>query len=397
MTTTASETPAVAGRTPDQLRAQLMRRELLATVRGEVAGTKAERKAKATQDRIRRRATLAGEIATTRHDIYQSGEARAQRVASTQTIALVVLLPVLVAFGAWSAAGVQAGLVTLLSIPEGSPLAAAAWLLEPALIGGVAGIIILRARLRSAGGDLDHRATRVELGALGASIVLNAVGHWPSTMDLTAAGALLGHTLGPVGAAATAYLISVVQDGVSSADPWTLPSGERAPSLRTQETPETAAQELPEGSPESAPALSPAVLLLAARAALAASPAPTTDAPRGERTSAPEQPQKPARESRPDQGKRVPPAARKTSEKPSPRRMTDAQLADALAALVDSQDLPESPAVSRVQDALSLGFERAKRVLAIHHERTEAVLPGQLDITAEMTAQESPEAASVAV
>src|SRR5690606_17153997 len=43
--------------------------------------------------------------------------------------------------------------------------------------------------------------------------------------------ALVGHALGPLGAAGTAYLISVIQDGISSADPWHLGDGSPAPSL----------------------------------------------------------------------------------------------------------------------------------------------------------------------
>src|SRR5690606_37638384 len=139
--------------------------------------------------------------------------------------------PVLLAFGAWSAAGVQAGMVTLLNLEPGSVAAAAAWLVEPALIGVVATIILVRARLRSAGGDLDERATRIEWAALTLSILLNCVGHWPDSLDATAFAALVGHALGPVGAAGTAYLISVIQDGISSANPWRRDDGSPAPSL----------------------------------------------------------------------------------------------------------------------------------------------------------------------
>src|SRR5690606_8929775 len=158
-------------------------------------------------------------------------EARALRLARTRTAALAALLPVLLAFGAWSAAGVQAGMVTLLGLQPGSVAAAAAWLVEPALIGVVATVILIRARLRSVGGDLDERATRVEWAALTLSIALNCVGHWPDSLGVTAFAALVGHALGPLGAAGTAYLISVIQDGISSADPWHLGDGSPAPSL----------------------------------------------------------------------------------------------------------------------------------------------------------------------
>ncbi|MGV2387029.1 MAG UNVERIFIED_CONTAM: hypothetical protein LOD86_17440, partial [Thermobifida fusca] len=76
-----------------------------------------------------------------------------------------------------------------------------------------------------------ERATRVEWAALSLSIALNCVGHWPNSLDATAFAALVGHALGPIGAAGTAYLISVVQDGIASADPWHLDDGAPAPSL----------------------------------------------------------------------------------------------------------------------------------------------------------------------
>src|SRR5690606_11535428 len=112
-----------------------------------------------------------------------------------------------------------------------SAAATAAWLVEPALIGIVATVILIRARLRSVGGDLDERATRVEWAALTLSIALNCAGHWPDDVDATAFAALVGHALGPLGAAATAYLISVIQDGISSANPWRRDDGSPAPSL----------------------------------------------------------------------------------------------------------------------------------------------------------------------
>src|SRR5690606_20680711 len=68
-------------------------------------------------------------------------------------------------------------------------------------------------------------------GALTLSIALNCAGHWPDDVDATAFAALVGHALGPLGAAATAYLISVIQDGISNANPWLLDDGSPAPSL----------------------------------------------------------------------------------------------------------------------------------------------------------------------
>ena len=214
-----------------RLRERLQHREARAQVRAEARTRRRARRARQRVDHLRQQALLAGTAARTRYEVLQTGEARALRLARTRTAALAALLPVLLAFGAWSAAGVQAGMVALLSLEQGSVAAAAAWLVEPALIGVVATVILIRARLRSVGGDLDERATRVEWAALTLSIALNCVGHWPRDVDATAFAALVGHALGPIGAAATAYLISVIQDGISSADPWHLDDGSPAPSL----------------------------------------------------------------------------------------------------------------------------------------------------------------------
>lgn len=214
-----------------RLRERLQHREARAQVRAEARARRRARRARQRVDQLRQQAMLAGAAARTRWEVLQTGEARALRLARTRTAALAALLPVLLAFGAWSATGVQAGMVTLLSLEQGSVAAAAAWLVEPALIGVVATVILVRARLRSVGGDLDERATRVEWAALSLSIGLNCVGHWPASLDATAFAALVGHALGPVGAAGTAYLISVVQDGIASANPWLLDDGSPAPSL----------------------------------------------------------------------------------------------------------------------------------------------------------------------
>src|SRR5690606_11885399 len=214
-----------------RLRDRLQRREARAQVRAEARARRLARRARQRVDQLRQQAMLAGAAARTRWEVLQTGEARALRLERTRTVALAVLLPVLFAFGAWSATGVQAGMVALLGLQPGSAAAAAAWLVEPALIGVVATVILVRARLRSAGGDLDERATRIEWAALSLSIALNCVGHWPGDVDATAFAALVGHALGPVGAAGTAYLISVIQDGISSANPWLLDDGSPAPSL----------------------------------------------------------------------------------------------------------------------------------------------------------------------
>lgn len=214
-----------------ELRKRLERAEAKASVQSTYRRRRADRRARDRQASIRRRAALAGEMARTRAEVAQSGEARAQRITGTRTLALALLLPVMVAFGAWSAAGVQAGMVAMLGLDPESSAAAMAWAVEPALLGIVAGVILIRAQLQASGGDLDKRASYVEFGALSMSIVLNMAGHWPSELSGSAVAALAGHALGPIGAAGAAYLIAVVQDGVRDADPWTLADGSRAPSL----------------------------------------------------------------------------------------------------------------------------------------------------------------------
>ncbi|GLZ05284.1 hypothetical protein Acsp03_27500 [Actinomadura sp. NBRC 104412] len=239
------------------LRERLERKEGRARVRAEARTRKAERVSRQRLADLRQRSVLAGERARVRHQVAQSAEARALRVERTRTLALAVLLPVMAAFGAWSAAGVQAGMVTLLGLDTDAPAAVLAWLVEPALLGVVAGVILIRARLRSAGGDLDERATWIESGALLTSVLLNMAGHWPEHLDGAGLATLAGHTLGPVGAASTAFLISVVEDGVSRATPWLLANGEPAPTLngpgdeaapspsRTREPAEAAAPRVP--------------------------------------------------------------------------------------------------------------------------------------------------------
>ncbi|WP_304456016.1 hypothetical protein [Nocardiopsis sp. YSL2] len=385
--------------TPEELREQLTRRESIAKVREDVAAKRAERRAAAKARRIEREARLTGQQARTRYDVYQSGEARAQRISRTRTLALALLVPVLCAFGAWSAAGVQAGMVTLLSLEPDSAAAMMAWLVEPALLGIVAGIIIIRAQLQSAGGDLDERAVRIEFGALATSILLNFAGHWPEQLNAEGWAALAGHALGPIGAAGTAYLISLVQDGVTHANPWTLDDGTPAPSLvdsreddqeseeDVEETPESPqedhsrAHELALIPPAGAPRLAVVECCRPVAGKTVQKPRRSTDdqAERPVQKSAPAD----SRKARADKGTKVPAAAKKAPEsdsRVSPRRLSDFDLAVTLQERIDSRELPESPTVKAVQESLSVGFERAKRVLALQQERTETVAPGQLSV-----------------
>ncbi|WP_230511793.1 hypothetical protein [Salinispora arenicola] len=168
-----------------------------------------------------RRAARSGERARVRADIGRSAEMRALRVAMVQRGALVVGLPVLAGFAAWSTTGVQAGMVRLLDLRDGSPEWWVAWLVEPLLIAIVAGVIIVRAVLRTAGGDTDRRATIAEWTALATSIALNMFGGWHNVDGaVKAVGGALGHSVGALGAAGTAWLIGLIIDYASRARPW---------------------------------------------------------------------------------------------------------------------------------------------------------------------------------
>ncbi|GAA1981387.1 hypothetical protein GCM10009799_03100 [Nocardiopsis rhodophaea] len=356
-----------------KLRERLSRREGRARVRSQVRAKRARRRAEQRREALRRGAQLAGETARIRHEISQSGEARAMRVERTRALALAVMLPVLIAFGAWSAAGVQAGMVNLLGLADDSAAAYAAWLVEPALLGIVAGVILIRARLQSAGGDLDERATRIEVGALATSIVLNIAGHWPDALDGAALAALAGHTLGPLGAASSAYLISVVQDGVANADPWTLKDGSPAPSLADTSTSDRAAES---ASEEGAPAAAEDSDERGGTVADHAAPTPKTNASEEPQRSMPDQAgqassevaasgaRNAAHKPRSDKGTRLPKALKTGSEKSS-RALSDEDLAVLLETAIEDSGLDREPSVAAVQKCLSIGFERAKRVRAM--------------------------------
>ena len=375
-----------------RLRERIQHREARAQVRAEARAHRRARRARQRIDRLRQQALLAGTAARTRYEVLQTGEARALRLARTRTAALAALLPVLLAFGAWSAAGVQAGMVTLLSLEQGSVAAAAAWLVEPALIGIVATVILIRARLRSVGGDLDERATRIEWAALSLSILLNAVGHWPDSFGATAFAALVGHALGPVGAAGTAYLISVIQDGIASANPWLLDDGSPAPSLTGAEGVEVDPEqstgevdrsqftwpvELPSGArllpivaapepqgeasvdlTESAESTSPMSLTGSAGEA----PVNLTGEAPVNLTGSTSEP----RESKRDLRKR---RTRQVRRSTAPvRRQTVEDRARALDTLIRSGELTETSSVNRVRRALRCSPENAKRAIAWRRE-----------------------------
>ncbi|MBV2364234.1 hypothetical protein [Streptomonospora nanhaiensis] len=167
-----------------------------------------------------RRAEISGERARLAARIQQSAEVRALRINRVRSVSLKAGIPVLAAFAAWSTAGVHRGVTTVLGLTEGSPGWWAAWGVEPALISIVALVILGRAWLRSAGGDVDWRATAAEWSALAASVVLNVAGAWPATLTGEAVAPLVAHSIGPAGCAATAWLIATFDSYVRNADPF---------------------------------------------------------------------------------------------------------------------------------------------------------------------------------
>ena len=166
-----------------------------------------------------RAAKAAGHRALVRAQMTKSAEMRAVRLTRMRTVLLIAGLPVLLAFAGWSTTGVQAGFVKLLDLEKGEPTWWTGWGVEPALIAIVAGIIIARAVLRNSGGDTDWRADVIEGGALGTSLLLNVFGGWHGE-GWAALGAALGHSLGPIFAAGTAYLMGLIDTYIAHADPW---------------------------------------------------------------------------------------------------------------------------------------------------------------------------------
>ncbi|GIM88725.1 helix-turn-helix domain-containing protein [Paractinoplanes toevensis] len=165
-----------------------------------------------------RAAKSAGARARVRAEMYQSAEMRALRLTKMRKILLAAGLPVLLAFALWSTTGVQAGVARLLNLNEGDPSWWSAWGVEPGLITIVALIIIGRAVLRTSGGDTDKRADIAEWTALTVSLALNIFGGWDG--GWAALGGAVAHSLGPLGAAGTAFLIGLFDTYIARADPW---------------------------------------------------------------------------------------------------------------------------------------------------------------------------------
>lgn len=169
-----------------------------------------------------RHTASAGERARVAAEIGRTGEMRALRIAKVQRISLWTGLVLLLGFGAWSTAGVHDGLVKLLHLVPGSAAWWAGWAVEPLLITIVAGLIVLRPVLRMSGGDVDARARRAEVLALGGSLALNLFGGWETTAGgwTVSLGQAVAHSVGAIGAAGTAWLIGVVIDYTTRARPW---------------------------------------------------------------------------------------------------------------------------------------------------------------------------------
>lgn len=190
--------------------------------------------------RLYREARAAGERSRVAAHLARSGEVRALRLERLRVLNLRILIPVLLGFAIWSTTGVQQGAARLMRVDQGDLTWSALWLLEPVLIGAVAWVITARARLASSGGKLDQRAETIAFCCLGTSIALNLVaavppgypgGRWDFGAVLVLLGAMFAHAVGPVGAAATAHLIGIVDASIADADPWTDEHGQAVPLL----------------------------------------------------------------------------------------------------------------------------------------------------------------------
>lgn len=352
---------------------------------------RAEREASAEADtelaRMYRSAVAAGERIRISAGLARSAEARALRLERLRGLNLRVLVPVLIGFAIWSTTGVQAGAAQLMATTSAAPMWWALWLLEPVLIGAVVWVIIARARLASSGGRLTDAAERIAYGCLGTSVVLNLIAGSTETGGdvLTMLGAMLAHAIGPVGAAATAHLIGVVDSSIASADPWT-ERGERVPRLAEMDLrpPAPTALDSARGAVETAtesaleieaappvtvwpvPVEGRVLLPIVARPQASTNPAetaPRTGGDQGERP-APKAPRTARATARPNKGAKVP-AVLKAAPDASPRALSDEDLAARLAALVESGELAADAPVRAVQTALGVGFVRAKRTLAL--------------------------------
>ncbi|MFI0412440.1 hypothetical protein [Actinomadura sp. 3N508] len=376
----------------------------------ERAEREADVRAEAELARMYREFRASGARTRIKADMARSGEARALRLEWLRRLNLRVLVPLLLGFGIWSTTGVQQGAAKIMSVDKGDPVWWVLWGLEALLIGVVCWIIVVRARLAASGGRLASHAERLAAGCLTTSIFLNLVaavptGEGPHPSGWAIPGAMFAHAIGPVGAALVAHLIGIIDTSISDADPWHEGEGEDrrpvprlaemdlqpptvVPAARTSEnTPENdlgnalgnAAGNGSRNTADAAQALPVTMwpVLRESRPALQviARPAPAKNgkgvskgAARtgGDRDGRPEAgtPRRP----RPNKGVPVPQAAKplpKTS-----RDRTDEELQEQLAELLDRGEI--EPGVRAVKDALGIGYERAKRIMAALAEEVSA-------------------------
>jgi hypothetical protein len=168
-------------------------------------------------------ARIAGSRARIQAEMGRSAEVRALRLERLGRWVLMIGIPVLVGFGVWSTAGVQAGVDRLLGLESWSAYWVASWGVEAALITFAAGLIIFEAIIRLCGGEVSWWVHAGEAGALSLSIMLNLAGM--ERVDWSRPGELAVHSIGPLGAAGTAFMIGVLMQCIARTDPWsTAPS-----------------------------------------------------------------------------------------------------------------------------------------------------------------------------
>ncbi|QKG21077.1 hypothetical protein [Actinomadura verrucosospora] len=365
--------------------AELARAERAADVQAEAELARMHRQFRAAGERTRVKALMA-----------RSGEARALRLEWLRSRNLHVLVPLLVGFGIWSTTGVQQGAARIMQVDSHSPVWWALWGLEALLIGTVCWIIVVRARLAGAGGELSRQAEKIGVGCLTTSVLLNLVaavptGHSAHVSVWAVMGAMFAHALGPVGAAVTAHLIGVIDRSISTADPWHDKDGRAMPRLAEMDLqsagsalaergaavpPLDASDSAKEGDAERAgivPVMAWPVASGQRRIlpVIARPATPQTTAEGGETTprigdDRPQQRKSEApRKRRPNKGVRVPESA-----KPAPpRALTDEQQCERMVAAIDRGELPEDASIRQVQSALGLGFARAKKVKELYAEQ----------------------------
>lgn len=364
-TTTATATPAAPA--PDELAGELAgRRDVAAVKRGHQlaeatakAGHRRDRADLAARQRQEdlaradREATAQTRAQASRLRVKaimrQSAEARQMHLDASRSLALRSLLPIMVILGGCSAAGVHEGAVRLIGVTSG-PLWWAMWTIEPACLGIVVVLIVLRARLARVGGSLGSRAERVGLGALSLSIGLNAVAvDWNSGNRV---GSLFLHLLCPVGCAGVAYLIGLIEESIAKTDPWTIKQGDdRVPAPTLDElladipAPENAPEDASENASENA---------FQTASEGASGPAPETASEGASETAS-------RRASRPASG-RTRKAAPRTASRGSSRTVSDAELADRMRAAITAGELPGNASVRAVQAHLNVGAPRARTV-----------------------------------